>query len=59
MPALRRVALAALCLLSWPALADPADVPRHSAPVERIADILEKIKANYVEPIDDAAGQRG
>ena len=50
---LRRVALAALCALSWPALADPADAPPYSAPVQRVADILEKIKANYVEPIDD------
>ncbi len=50
---LRRVALAALCALSWPALADSADAP-YSAPVQRVADILEKIKANYVEPIDDA-----
>ncbi len=49
----RRLALAALWVLACPALADPADVPRHSAPVQRVADILEKIKANYVEPIDD------
>ena len=50
---LRRVTLAALCALSWPALADVADVPRYSAPVQRVAEILEQIKANYVEPIDD------
>ncbi len=48
------LALATLCLLSLSALADPADAPQYSAPVQRVADILEKIKANYVEPIDDA-----
>ncbi len=51
--ALRRAAWAALCLLSLPVLADPANPP-HSVAVERIADILEQIRANYVEPIDDA-----
>ncbi len=51
---LRRATLAALCALSWPALAGPADAPPYSAPVQRVADILEKIKANYVEPIDDS-----
>jgi carboxyl-terminal processing protease len=49
----RRLAVAAACVLSFPALGDPADVPQYSAPVHRVADILEKIKANYVEPIDD------
>jgi carboxyl-terminal processing protease len=52
-PTLQRVAWAALCLLSAPVLADPANPP-HSVAVERIADILEQIRANYVEPIDDA-----
>ena len=46
--------VAALFALSCPVLADPADVPHYSAPVQRIADILEQIKANYVEPIDDS-----
>ena len=32
----------------------PGRRPHYSAPVQRIADILEKIKANYVEPIDDS-----
>jgi carboxyl-terminal processing protease len=50
----RCVALAALVALSGPALADPANAPHYSEPVQRIADILEKIKANYVEPIDDS-----
>jgi carboxyl-terminal processing protease len=53
LPALRSAVWAALCLLCLPALADPANPPR-SATVERIADILEQIRANYVEPIDDA-----
>jgi carboxyl-terminal processing protease len=43
----------AACILAGPALADPAAAPRYSTPVQRVADILEKIKAKYVEPIDD------
>ncbi len=53
MPLLRRVILAALCALSGPAFAAPADAPQYSAPVKRVADILERIKARYVDPIDD------
>jgi carboxyl-terminal processing protease len=49
----RCAVLAALVALSVPALADPSGPPQYSEPVQRIADILEKIKANYVEPIDD------
>jgi carboxyl-terminal processing protease len=47
------VILAALCALSGPAFAGPADAAPYSAPVQRVADILEQIKARYVEPIDD------
>ena len=48
----RCLAVAALWTLAGPPLADPPDLS-YSAPVQRVAEILEKIKANYVEPIDD------
>ena len=50
---LRRLAVVAACVVSFPALADPAHTTPYSAPVQRVAEILEKVKANYVEPIDD------
>lgn len=50
---LLNAAFAALLQVSSPAAADPTPEAAHSAAVQRVANILEQIKARYVRPIDD------
>jgi carboxyl-terminal processing protease len=46
-------AFAALLQVSSPVAADPTPEAAYSAPVRRVANILEQIKARYVRPIDE------
>ena len=46
-------AFATLLQLSSTAVADPTSETSYSVPVQRVARILEQIKARYVRPIDD------
>jgi carboxyl-terminal processing protease len=50
---LLNAAFAALLQVSSPVAADPTPEAAYSAPVRRVANILEQIKARYVRPIDD------
>jgi carboxyl-terminal processing protease len=45
--------VAVLLAFSAPAAAEPVAASQYSEPVRRVADILERIKSSYVEPIDD------
>ncbi len=50
---MRGAVFAALLQLSATVAADPTAEPPYSTPVQRVARILEQIKARYVRPIDD------